>query len=269
MFLLLEAIAVWLIVSNNGTQGALFFNSSNRIAGNIFETRSSIREYFSLNQVNSDLANQNAALLNKLEDYERLFVNTDSLRPELMLIDSMTLANYEFLSAKVINNSVRRAQNILTLNKGKNAGIETGMGVFNEQGIVGRVKDVSDKFSTVISILHTESLVSSVLQSSNVFGTTRWDGVNPDEASLLYVPRHVTVTVGDTVVTSGYNSVYPEGLKIGVVKSVERGTEATFYDIKINLLTNFSSLSYVYLVKNKNLPEIDSLQQVSGVINEQ
>jgi rod shape-determining protein MreC len=254
LFILLELIAFWFIFSYNSVQGAAFFNSSNRLAGGMLERKEAIVSYFYLGSVNEALAEKNARLLKQLED---LSPRDDSATLE---IDTLFRHSYEFWSAKVINNSLHLSQNHLTLNKGANDGIRPGMGVFNEQGVVGRVKGVSRNFSTVISALHTDLLISSKIKSSNVFGSANWDGKNPKNAKLLYVPRHVNVQIGDTVVTSGYNAIFPEGLAVGFVSEVKPGSESAYLDITLELGTDFSKLTYVYLVDNTMKEELDSLQ---------
>lgn len=182
----------------------------------------------------------------------------------LLDLDSSFQSGFEFWSAKVINNSIHLNQNHITLNKGKKQGIREGMGVFNEQGVIGRVKGVTENFSSVISLLHIDLLLSSKIKRTKVFGSTKWDGNNPQLAKLLYVPRHVQVTEGDTVVTSGYNAVFPEDIPIGWVKEVRPGEETNYLDITIQLSTDFTKLSYVYLVENHLRQELDSLNIENG-----
>lgn len=262
MFVLLEAIAISLIVSNNSQQGSAFFNSSNELSGSVFQTQSNVADYFSLSSVNKSLMEKNAQLLTELEALRK---PADSV---FIPLDSSMFATMQFKGAKVINNSLSLAQNHLTINKGSNQGIKPGMGVINEQGVVGRVKTVSRNFSTIISLLHTELLVSSKIISNDVFGSTKWDGLDPELAKLMYVPRHVVVTIGDKVVTSGYNEIFPEGIPVGTVVEVKPGTDTNYLDITIKLDTDFSKISYVYLVESFQKAELDSLNQSTEASNE-
>lgn len=262
LFVLLEAFAISLIVSNNSQQGSAFFNSSNELSGSVFQTQSNVVDYFSLSSVNKSLMEKNAQLLTELEALRK---PADSV---FIPMDSAMIKTMQFKGAKVINNSLRLAQNHLTINKGSNHGVKSGMGVINEQGVVGRVKSVSHNFSTIISLLHTDLLVSSKIKSNDVFGSTKWDGINPQQAKLMYVPRHVVVAIGDQVVTSGYNSIFPEGIAIGTVIEVKPGTDTNYLDITLKLDTDFSKISYVYLVESFQKPELDSLYQSTGISNE-
>jgi rod shape-determining protein MreC len=263
LFVLLEAIAIWLIVSFNSQQGSAFFNSSNQFSGKILGAKDNVSEYFSLVEVNKRLIDTNAALMTELEVLKK---PADSV---YIQIDSLLESTFDFKGAKVINNSIRLNQNHLTLNKGANHGIKPGMGVFNGQGVVGRVKGVSNNFATVISLLHTDLLVSSKIASSEVFGSIKWDGKSPKYAKMLYVPRHVKVQVGDLVVTSGYNAIFPEGIAVGTISEAKQGADTNYLDITIELATDFTRVSYVYLVENTAETELDSLYSQSGVKNEQ
>ncbi|WP_200974876.1 rod shape-determining protein MreC [Echinicola sp. 20G] len=263
LFITLETLAIWLVVSYNSPQGAVFFNSSNSFTGSFLNTKDSFTEYFTLGKTNEALAEKNAQLMARLAN---LRPTKDSV---FIPLDSGMLNSYEFRSAKVINNSINLRTNHITLNKGANDGIKEGMGVFNEDGIIGRVKGVSSNYASVISLLHTDLLISSKIKSTDVFGSTQWDGKNSQKAKLKYVPRHVEVAKGDTVVTSGYNAVFPEGLLVGTIDEVSTGTETNYLDITIHLTANFSTLTYVYLVENNSMEvELDSLQQITESVNE-
>jgi rod shape-determining protein MreC len=252
-FVLLEAMAIWLIVSNNTQQGSVFFNSANQLSGQILNTQSNVVDYFSLTAVNKALAEKNAALLAELEMYRQ---PADS---NFIQIDTAMASVHQFKGAKVINNSINLSQNFLTINKGANHGIKEGMGVFNEEGVVGRVKGVTKNFASVISLLHTELLLSSKIESSEVFGSTKWDGKDAKKTKLLYVPRHVDLQVGDQVVTSGYNAIFPEGIPIGRVIEVAQGAETNYLNVTIELATDFTRVTYVYLVENLAEEELQSL----------
>jgi rod shape-determining protein MreC len=141
--------------------------------------------------------------------------------------------------------------------------------VFNQEGVVGRVKSVSDNYAVVISLLNTGLLVSSKIKSSDVFGSIQWNGNSTQEAKLLYIPRHVQAQEGDTVITSGFNAVFPEGILIGVISKVEPDKQNSNYlDILVRLNTDFSKVNYVYLVENTKILELDSLLRQSEIVNE-
>lgn len=262
LFILLEVIAIWLLVENNSPQGAAFFNSSNSAVGSILETQSDIRDFFSLAEANEALVGENSRLLEQLNS---LKVEPDSIEIKL---DSTLFVQFEFKGARVISNSLRYAQNHITLNKGSIEGVKPGMGIFNEAGVVGRVKSVSKNYSVGISLLNNDLLISSIIKSTGDFGSINWDGVDTQKAKLLYVPRHVQAQVGDTVVTSGYSAVFPRNLNIGVISNVVQSGDPNYLDIEVRLTTDFSKISYVYLVENTLANELDSLNQKSELPDE-
>ena len=256
VFLFLEVLSGWLIVRNNEYQGAAFFNSSNEIAANLLQTRRGVSDYFKLTKINQNLAKENALLREMVADKNQLY----NYLLAQQLPDTLLSSQYDFIVSKVIKNTTRQFNNFLTINRGRKDGVEPGMGVISGNGVVGRVKATSKNYATVASVLHSDMRVSSLLRKSNTFCTTQWGGKDPGKADLHYVPRHIEVNAGDSVVTSGYNAVYPEEIMIGTVSKVDLKPNATFYDIEIDLSTDFSTLSYVYVVNNKFKNEIDSLE---------
>ncbi|MCA6408653.1 MAG: rod shape-determining protein MreC, partial [Cytophagales bacterium] len=206
-FLFLELFSAWLVVENNQYQSTAYFNTSNQIAATIISTSQTIREYFSLKDINSDLAVENSRLRKKLSQQDQIL-----LARELSLFGDSTIINrFDFTSAKVVNNSTRYYKNFITINRGKKDGIHAGMAAISQWGAVGKVKSVSEHYAVLISLLNIDEQVSSVIKRTGHFGTVQWDGTEPRFIDLKYIPRHVELKLGDTVVTSGYNSVFPEG----------------------------------------------------------
>ncbi|HTE31616.1 MAG TPA: rod shape-determining protein MreC [Chryseolinea sp.] len=256
-FLVLELFCAWLIVENNAYQGSKFFNSSNGVVATMNAFSQSVRDYFMLSEVNRTLAEENALLKKKVTQQRgQLFP------PQSVITDSSFVNQYDFVSAKVVNNHVDMMKNFITIDKGRDAGVEAGMAVISPLGVVGKVKLVSEHYGVVTSILHVDVMVSGVLKRTEHFGTIRWDGVNPDLVDFKYIPPHVHPVVGDTVNTSGYNAIFPDGVMIGVIDQVELKKDALFYDIKVRLSQDFRKLSFVTIVKNHRHVEQDSLEQV-------
>lgn len=258
-FLFLELFCIWLIVNNNPYQGAKFFNSSNRYAGGIAQLSSGVTDYFGLKRVNNELAVENAKLKKKISQ-----LNQNLYDLNVQEIKDFDIINqYDYISAKVIKNSVRQLENYITINKGKVDGIEPGMAAIDNFGIVGKVKTVSRHFSLITSILHKDVLVSAKIFRTGDLCTIKWDGLNPYSAKVWYVPRHIQLQQGDTVVTSGYNAVFPQDMPIGTIEEFELSDDSPFYDVKIKLANDLNSLSYVYLIKNNLKVELDSIQVLS------
>ncbi|MBC8112132.1 MAG: rod shape-determining protein MreC [Verrucomicrobia bacterium] len=256
LFVALEITCVWLIIQNNTYQSAAFFHTSNAYAARMLAFSNSFNQYLNLGQENQRLATENAQLRHKL----RQKPDNSSVSGDYKL-DTLRAKKYQFITAKVINNSIRNIRNHLTLDKGTADGIKPGMGVITNKGVVGKVKTCSEHFSTVTSLLHVDMLVSVAMKKNNTVGSVKWEGNNPRQISLQEVPRDVQVKVGDTVVTSQYNSVFPEGILIGTVASARLKPGETFHEITLSLASDFYSLTYVYVVDNQLKTEQDSLEK--------
>lgn len=262
-FIFLEVLAIWMIVANNSPQGAAFFNSTNEMVGSLLNKQAKVTQYFFLTEINDELKAENLEIMSQLIALQS---KVDSVPIKL---DSTLESNYQFIGARVISNSLRFAQNYITLNKGALEGVKPGMGVFNSEGAVGRIKSVSEHFSVAFSLLNTGLLVSSKIKNLDVFGSVKWNGDKASEAKLLYIPRHVKTQEGDSLITSGFNAVFPEGILIGVITKIEPDKkDSNYLDITLNLSADFSKLSYVYLVENTRFQELDSLYRKSDITDE-
>jgi len=249
---------MWLIFSYSPYQSAAFFNSSNMMVGNVLEVSNNTKDYLILKEINDKLVLENAKLYKQLSA-NRLAKDFTFLEA----VDSSYIKKYNFVAAKVINSSTSNFKNYLTINKGWADSLAPGMGVICNDGIVGKIKACSKNFSTITSILNKENLVSSKLKRNNALGTIKWEGIDAQKAKMLYVARHLVVKKGDTIVTSEQNSVYPEGEMVGIVNAIKIKGDENFYNIEVKLATDFSTLNYVYIVKNKLKFQLDSLESAS------
>ena len=256
LFIFLEIIALLLIVQNNYYQRSGFINSTNHLSGNILAYVDDVVEYFSLKEANHKLAEENARLHT---ESKRFFFKTDS--KIFYKQDTLYRQQYKFISAKVIYNSTNKRNNYITLNKGSNHGIKKGMGVMTVSGILGYVDEVSSNFSSVISVLHKNTKVVARIKKNRQIGTVVWNGGNYRQGELIQIPTHVKLTLGDTIITSGYSQIFPEGILIGTISdfSIEKGDN--FYTISIRFSTDYNSLSYAYVIENIMKDEIDKLQK--------
>lgn len=245
LFLLLEVLSFVLIVQNNRYQNSGFFNSSNKIVGEIYSATSEITDYLDLKKINKDLNAQNADLMNKLSSnlmYYSTKIDT--------LTDTIAQTKYINIQAKIINNSIIKRNNYITLDQGSLAGIEPDMAVIGPNGVVGIVKAVSPHFSTVISLLNKNSSISVKLKKNNYFGFVIWEGGDYTTATLTDMPVHAGIEIGDTLITSGQSVVFSEGVPVAKVKEFEIKPGDNFYTAKVELFTNFGNISYVYVLKN-------------------
>lgn len=252
----LESLCTWLVIENNQYQSTKYFNTSNSVVASIISTSQNIREYFSLRDINQALAGENAALRKKVDQRNQMLSQLD-LRE---IIDTAIINRFDYLSAKVINNTTRNYKNFITIDKGKSNGLEPGMAAISDAGVVGKVKSVSEHYAVLISLLNIDNQVSSKIKRTGHFGTVQWDGTDARIIDLKYIPRHVQLEVGDTIVTSGYNAIFPEGVLIGVVKDVKLNEEAQFHTIKVAVAQDFGKLAFVEVIKSNLKHEKDSLE---------
>lgn len=258
LFLLLEAVCFYFLVQSNSYQKAGFINSANRVAGSVYQANANVREYLHLKEWNEQLNRENAELHNQsTASYMKVPVG------EYKVTDTIYRQQYVYTHAKVVNNSTSNQNNYLTLNKGSKQGIKRDMAVITSNGIVGVVKDVSDNFSSVMSVLHRDMRISSKLVRDGSYGPLSWDGRDYRYAQLNDIPTHAKMNPGDSVVTSAYSVTFPEGIMVGRVESYERATGSPFYTVKVRLSVDFKKLNYVYVVNNILKMEQDSLEKAS------
>ncbi len=243
LFLLLETIAITLMVQGSSFQRSKLVGLNRQITGYLFSKVDGAREYFSLTEVNQQLADENLEIRNKLDQI-------------YMLMDSATVISafqkpyhYFYVPSRVVHNSVFKQYNYMTLDKGKKHGVFKNMGVISNQGVVGIVLESSNNFSTVIPVLNRDFRLSVKIQSNNYAGILQWNGNSPRQAILTEIPFHVNILEGDTILTSGFSSIFPEGIVVGEIEtfSLERGN---FYDITLKLSTDFQSLFHVNVIRN-------------------
>jgi len=300
LFLVLEIISLTLVIQYNNYQNVKFFNSSTKAVAQVYETFNSAYSYFRLHQINSELAEENARLKNRLQQIVQPkvpprmegFTNRKTLNDslandtltlgdplvndtlknkqpvpvekpaDLQIIDSVDI-RFRFIPAEVINNSVDRQSNYITLNKGREDGIKPEMGIVGPNGIVGIITNVSDHYATGPTVLNRRWRVSAKIKNSNYFGSLMWDGISYRTAQLNEIPYHVELKVGDTIITSGYSTVFPEGIMIGQIEDFDIGSGDSFYEIDVRLSTNFKTLTYVEVIQDKDAGEIKTLNRTN------
>ncbi len=261
LFLLLEAVSLSLIVNYNNFQRVRFLNSSNRFTASVYDTFNSVTSFFALQKTNAELADENARLRALLEHYKEVNIPADSLQqaPTDTLPDGRI--KYRFVPAKVVNNSFVRQYNYITINKGSEDGVEVDMGIIGPKGVVGIVTSVSEHYATGPTILNKRWKVSAKIKNSNYFGSLAWDGLDSKYADLNEIPFHVQMEIGDTIVTSGFSDVFPEGIPIGIIERFDHASGRNFFDISVRLSTNFANLNYVEVIDNRHLKELIELQE--------
>ena len=263
LFILLEVICFVLLFRFNNYQQSVFFTSANVVAGKVYEVSGGISSYFHLKSVNEDLLDRNMALEqqitnleNRLKDYRIDSITMNSIR-------YLEQADYKIFKAHVIRNSLNQADNYITLDKGSSSGIRPEMGVIDGNGVVGIVYKTSPSYSLVISVLNSKSSISCKIIGSEYFGYLKWEYGDSRYAYLKDLPRHAEFNLGDTVVTSGYSTVFPAGVMVGSVDEMSDSNDGLSYLLKIKLATDFGKLGNVRVISRNGQGEQRELENMS------
>ncbi|WP_428224365.1 rod shape-determining protein MreC [Flavobacterium sp.] len=253
LFLLLLVTSLTLTIQSHSYHRSQMVNSANAVTGSIYEEVNEVHSYFGLRDQNDKLAKENA-YLRKL-----LFNKKDS--SSTLLKDSVKgYDKLEVLQSKVINNSYNKTENYLTLNSGAIKGIKPDMGVISSEGIVGVIEKVSPRYATVISVLNLKSKINAKVKRTNHFGSLIWKAKNAGYAQLIEIPRLATVKKGDTIVTGGRSTIFPENIPVGIIDRIYMDTETNYYTLDVRLFTDMTNLNHVYIIKNKEAAEINKLE---------
>ena len=257
IFILLEIVSFSLIIRHNEYQRAIFSQNASTLFGNISSMTTDVKDYFRLKEINETLANENIQLKKRLEAIEVL---RDTVVRGTIVQDSLPV--YDYTGAKVVNATFNRMKNYITIDRGRKNFIEKEMGVASPDGVVGLIQDISENYSIVIPLVNVASRVSAKIKKNNYYGSLHWDGDNYRYSYLNDVPYHVEVTEGDTIVTSGLSKIFPEGIVVGYVESVDKET-ANFLKIKVRLAVDFKRLSHVYVIDNDKKNEQNLLEAIN------
>ena len=259
VFIFYVVISCVLLFQTNTYQQSVYLTSANAVSSAVYNGISSISSYFNLKDINEDLQSRNALLemevvdlRNQVNNYRMQIPDTSSIQP--------ALRPYSFVVAHVISNSISQTYNYITINRGSAEGIEPEMGVVDQNGVVGMVNVVGKHSARVISLLNPHMRLSCKVKNSDFFGSMVWDGKDPEYAILQQLPKHARFVKGDTIITSGYSAVFPEGIIVGTIVSSVKELSDNFVSLKIKLSTNFTQLSTVRAIKNQNKAEFDAIK---------
>lgn len=266
VFIALIAICLYLVFSGNSYQRSVFFNSSNEVTGRLYSVTGKIQSYFGLVKENESLLEQNLELKQQIIALKDLIsdIETDSTRLAAYL-DKIDIndSDFEFVIAKVINSSISQSDNFITIDKGRLSGIKDDMGVISHSGVVGIVTFASDNFAIVQPILNSSTKIGCKVLGTNAYGTLMWQGKDPRYADLIDYPKYENFEKGDTIVTSGYSQMFPEGIIAGTVEDFTSQTNDNFYTLKVKLSTDFATLKNVILINNSKLKEQFELEKLA------
>ena len=253
LFLLLLITSLTLVVKSHSYHRSELVNTANVVSGTYYKKTKEVNTYFNLKVENDALAKENAYLK------KMLFNKKDSVS-SLPKDSTKGFDKIEVIQTRVINNTYNTSENYLTLNSGSLLGIKADMGVVSSQGIVGIVEKTSKNFATVLSVLNMKSQINAKIKKSNHFGSLIWDAKNAGFVQLIDVPRLASVQKGDTIVTGGRSTIFPENIPVGIIDKIFTNTENNYYTLNIRLFSDMTNLNHVYVIKNKQSTEINTLE---------
>lgn len=254
-------ISCMFLFNDNPYQHSVYLTSANGVASAVYKGANNVTSYFNLREINYDLQRNNAELEQQLLNLRAQLRKYREQEYADSVKVSPALERYSFFIAHVINNSISHPHNFLTIDKGTTDGIAPGMGVIDQNGVVGIVNVAGSHASRVISLLNSDLRLSCKIKTSQHIGSLVWDGKTSRSAVLEEIPRHATFKKGDTIVTSGYSTTFPYGVPVGTVIGEIKDYDDNFYALRIKLFTDFSTLSTVRIIADameKELKELES-----------
>ena len=256
IFILLEVLSFSLIVLHNNYQRTVFSGYTASFFGTISSVVTRVDDYFYLKVTNEKLVAENTELRNEIEKLKLLnrISNADTLWAPTDSAD----VDYVYKTAEMINSSFNKTKNYIVIDKGATEGIKPEMAVCSSEGVVGIIEKVSNRYARVLPLINTNLRISAKIKKNGYYGSLQWDGDDYRYSYLNDIPFHVDTEVGDTIVTSGFSSIFPEGEMIGFVESVNKET-ANFLTIKVKLATDFKRISDVYIIANPRKEEQQAL----------
>lgn len=255
VFILLEVICFVLLFRFNNFQGSVYFSSANAVAGKVYEYNSSVTTFFNMSQSNKKLSERNLILEQQVRSLTQYIAthHGDSLAMEQC--QKQALAGFKLIPAKVIQSTINREDNLITIDKGKADGIHEDMGVACGTGVVGVVYMASDHYSIVLPVINVNSNISVMIRKRGYFGFLHWKGTPSDIAYVDDVPRHARFALGDYVVTNGYSSIFPPGIMVGKILHVFNSSDGLSYRVQLRLSTDFGKLRHVCVIDNSALKD--------------
>ncbi|WP_288965602.1 rod shape-determining protein MreC [uncultured Prevotella sp.] len=255
VFILLEVICFVLLFRFNNFQGSVYFSSANAVAGKVYEYNSSVMTFFNMSQSNKKLSERNLILEQQVRALTQYIAthHGDSLAMEQC--QKQALAGFKLIPAKVIQSTINREDNLMTIDKGKADGIHEDMGVACGTGVVGVVYMASDHYSIVLPVINVNSNISVMIRKRGYFGFLHWKGTPSDIAYVDDVPRHARFALGDYVVTNGYSSIFPPGIMVGKILHVFNSSDGLSYRVQLRLSTDFGKLRHVCVIDNSALKD--------------
>ena len=268
MLLLLEVASGVMLFQYNSYQGSVWFSSANAVVGTVNRLDAQVRSFFSLVRNNEELTLRNFYLERQVTQLRRLYGDATKDTTVLARQEVEFLSRYKLIPAKVVSNTLDKANNLITIDKGRADGVEKDMGVACGTGVVGVVYMASSHYSVVIPVLNVRSSrISCAIRGRGYFGYLQWYGGDPSVAYVEDIPRHARFKRGDWVETSGYSAIFPPGILVGKIEKIFNSADGLSYRLKVRLTTDFGCLRDVVVISDSNIGEqMRLMEQVNDSI---
>lgn len=268
MLLLLEVASGVMLFQYNSYQGSVWFSSANAVVGTVSRLDAQVRSFFSLVRNNEELTLRNFYLERQVTQLRRLYGEATRDTTVLERQEVEFLSRYKLIPAKVVSNTLDKANNLITIDKGRADGVEKDMGVACGTGVVGVVYMASSHYSVVIPVLNVRSSrISCAIRGRGYFGYLQWYGGDPAVAYVEDIPRHARFKRGDWVETSGYSAIFPPGILVGKIEKIFNSSDGLSYRLKVRLTTDFGCLRDVVVISDSNIGEqLRLMEQVNDSI---
>lgn len=267
LFIVLEVAAFLLLFNNSLYHNSIFLSSANQVSGFVTEYANKSNEYMGLRDDNIALMARNAELEQEVQmlKYQMLRIEVDSLHWQRLSVDSvMRPFPYQYKVAQVVGMTLFGGSNYMTIDMGREGGVENDMGVLSNFGVVGVVETAGEKYAKIIPLVNKSfQLNCKPSPYSEFVGSLAWDGKDLEHTLLTNLPKHAPYNIGDSVVTSGNSILFPEGLFVGTVEGEGESPNDNFRALRVKLGVPFSTLKYVYVVQNYERQEVLALEDKS------
>ncbi|MBQ3187569.1 MAG: rod shape-determining protein MreC [Alistipes sp.] len=264
LFVLLEIAALSYYARSTAYTEARLLSRTNSVVGGLNGLVTDMSNFFRLGRENRALTTRIAALEEELARY-READEAGRLKVELR---TMGESKYRMTEAAVVSNTVGRAHNYITLNRGGADGITNGMGVITPDGsIAGYIVDYTEHYAVAVSILNPVFRGSGTPEGSAYQGAIRWDGRNPHFVTLEGLSKYAEPQVGQKILSTGFESYFPAGLTIGTVESATLDEVGTTYTVRVRLSADLSAMNNLIIIENLDHQEIHELQQSEVIKN--
>lgn len=255
VFVVLEIAAILMLSRTSSLQDIWISRASHRVHASIWGGGERVRNYFTLGQENKKLAKDNFELSALVRD----FAQKDLSYRENHLYDDR-VANFRLVPATIVKASRNSQHNYIVLNKGSEDGVKPQTGIITTNGIVGVVNTVGKRFSYGLTLMNAKISVSARIGRTGLVGPLEWDGRRSNGALMKGLPLHYSVAPGDTVWTSGFSSVFPPDIPIGVTGKI-RQVDGSTNEVAVRLFQDFGALRYVMITENLDREQIAEIEK--------